>query len=240
MNEETHLSVEEIAAYQAGDLSETEEARVQDHLVGCPECTRMLLDLDALRLGADPADEAPEAEKEAFWRSLQPRLAPAPLPFPVKKETPDRSRRLRGFQLLAATLAAAVVGLAIQNAGLRQTVGDLSQPDLGAPVRNLSATASRDATEPAVVSLAPDDRFFTLVLSPADPRGFPDHEVVLEKDGAGEIWRGRGLRKNRYGTFSLILARRLTGPGDYTLRIAGIGGGAKRSIGEYHFRIETQ
>jgi hypothetical protein len=226
---ETHRSVEELAAYHAGELPETAEASVQDHLVGCRECTRMLLDLDALRRGTDPADEAPDDEKEAFWQALHPRLLS------------DRSsRRLRISQLLAATLAAAVVGLAIQNAGLRRTVRDLSQPDLGAPVRDLSATANRDAAAPAVVTLTPDDRFFTLVLSPADPRDFPDHEVVLEKAGGGEIWRGRGLRKNRYGTFSLILARRLTGDGDHALHVFGIAGEQKELVGVYHFRIEIQ
>lgn len=230
MNEtEIHLPVEELAAYHAGGLPEAAEARVQAHLLGCSECTRRLLDLDALRQGADPADEVPDAEKEAFWQALRPRLSSA-----------RSSRRLRISHLLAATLAAAVIGLTVQNASLRQTVGDLSQPDLGAPVRDLPATASRGTDAPSVVSLAPDDRFFTLVLSPADPRDFLDHEVVLEKAGGSEVWRGRGLRKNRYGTFSLILARRLTGTGDYLLRVFGIAGEQKELVGEYHFRIEIQ
>ena len=268
---DTHLSVEELAAYHAGTLAEDEEARVQDHLLECPECTRTLLDLDALRHGADPAEEASDAEKEAFWQALRPRLTeaeeessppgplshlpptprpgegkptaplPAPIPFPARREVSDRSpRRSRAFQLLAATLAAAVVGLAIQNASLRQTVGELSQPALGAPVRDLSATSTREASAPTVITLAPDDRFFTLVLSPADPRDFPDHEVVLEKAGDGEVWRGRGLRKNDVGTFSVVLSRRMTDDGDYTLRILGIEGEAKRIVGEYHFRIETK
>ena len=226
---ETHLPVEELAAYHAGGLPGIEEARVQAHLMGCPACTRMLLDLDVLRSGADPDDEAPDDEKARFWQTLQSRLRAL-----------RSSRRLKVAQLLAATLATAVLGLAVQNASLRQTVRDLSQPDLGPPVRDLSATAVRSADAPAVVSLAPDDRFFTLILSPADLRDFPDHEVVLEKAGAGEIWRGRGLHKNRYGTFSLILARRQTGPGDYTLRLLGISGEHRTSVGEYHFRIEIQ
>ena len=230
MNEtETHLPVEEIAAYHAGRLPEAAEARVQDHLVECRECTRMLLDLDALRSGADPADEASDAEKDSFWQILYPRLPPV-----------RSSRRFPVPQLLAAALAAAVVGLAIQNVSLRTTVHELSQPDLGAPVRDLSATATRDDAAPAVISLAPDDRFFTLVLSPVDARDFPDHEVVLEKAGDGEIWRGRGLRKNRYGTFSLILARRLTGKGAYVLRVFGIAGKQKDLIGKYLFRLETR
>lgn len=224
-----HLAVEELAAYHAGSLSEAAEARVQSHLVDCPECTRMLLDLDALRQGADPADEASDAEKAAFWRTLRPRLLP------------DRSsRRLRASQLLAATLAAAVVGLALQNASLRRVLEDLSQPDPGAPVRDLSATVPRGTAAPAVVSLAPDDRFFTLVLSPADSRDFLDHEVVLESAEDGEIWRGLGLKKNRYGTFSLTFPRRRTEDGDYTLRVFGIAGRARELVGEYRFRIETQ
>lgn len=222
-----HLAVEELAAYHAGSLPEAAEARVQDHLVDCPECTRVLLDLDALRHGADPADEASAAEKAAFWRTLRPRL-------------PDRSSlRLRASQLLAATLAAAVVGLALQNAALRRAIENLSQPDLGAPVRDLSATVPRGTAAPAVVSLAPDDQFFTLVLSPADSRNFLDHEVVLESAEDGEIWRGRGLKKNRYGTFSVTFPRRRTEDGDYTLRVFGIAGEARELVGEYHFRLEA-
>jgi len=240
---EIHLSVEELAAYHAGTLPGSEEARVQDHLMGCAECTRTLLDLDALRNGVDPADEAPKAEKDAFWESLRPQLAatpPAPLPFPTRRTAPDRpERRLRIFQLLAATLAAAVVGLALQNVALRRTVGDLSQPDLGAPVRDLSATSNREASTLPVVTLAPEGRFFTLILSPADPRGFQEYEVVLERAAGGEVWRGRGLHKNAVGTFSLTFARRLAGPGDYTLRLLGIEGARREPVGTFSFRVEA-
>jgi hypothetical protein len=228
--------MEELDAYHAGALPKTAEAGIQEHLVGCPECTRVLLDLDALRQGADPADEAPDAEKDAFWRRLRPRLVQA-APRLVSRRS---SLQLRAFQSLAAVLAVAVIGLGCQYASLRRIVEELSQPDLNAPVRDLSATATRGPAAPVVISLAPDDRFFTLVLSPADPRDFPDHEVVLARAGGGEVWRGRGLRKNRYDTFSLILARRLTGDGSYVLRVFGIGSPRKELVAEYHFRIETQ
>ncbi len=252
---ETHPSVDELAAYQAGALGAADEARLQDHLMDCADCTRALLDLDALRQGADPEEEAPEDEKDDFWESLRPRLLatggseeaekpavlPAPLPFVARQEPAERPPRpMRFLQLLAAVLTAAVVGLGLQNASLRRTVDDLSRPVVSAPVRDLSATATREAGAPAVITLAPHDHSFTLILSPADPRSFPDHELVLEAADGTEIWRGRGLRKNELGTFSVILTRRMVPAGDYTLRVFGVEGPAKQNLGEYHLRIETQ
>ena len=68
---EPHPEPETLAAYHAGELTEPEERRLQDHLVSCPECAALLLDLDGLSDPGFGAGALSPADQEALWRSLQ-------------------------------------------------------------------------------------------------------------------------------------------------------------------------
>jgi Putative zinc-finger len=43
---EEHPDPETLTAYQANELSEEEDGRIQDHLAVCRHCTELLLDLE--------------------------------------------------------------------------------------------------------------------------------------------------------------------------------------------------
>ncbi len=47
-----HPDLEDLVAYHAGELAAVEEKRLQDHLVWCPECARLVLDLDTFAISA--------------------------------------------------------------------------------------------------------------------------------------------------------------------------------------------
>lgn len=47
-----HPDLDEIVAYRAGGLGDEDAGRLQDHLVLCPECARLLLELDAFAADA--------------------------------------------------------------------------------------------------------------------------------------------------------------------------------------------
>src|SRR5437763_1557757 len=105
----SHPEPETLAAYHAGELTEPEERRLQDHLVGCPECSALLLDLDGLGRPEFGAGSLAPADQEALWRSLQPEIRkeeppPAPLAPVIAPVVPLRRRAAshRWLQALAA------------------------------------------------------------------------------------------------------------------------------------------
>src|SRR5262245_53308308 len=74
-----HPAPEQLFEYQEGLLREEEEAKVQDHLALCPDCTRMVLELAGTVEPEFPEVEGPLSEERmaALWPGLRQRL---PLP----------------------------------------------------------------------------------------------------------------------------------------------------------------
>ena len=231
-----------LAAYQAGELSAAEEDTLQEHLLGCRECTDLLLALDELHR-PEEGEPVPAGELEAVWEGLAEKLPPreaAPAPLPFSRPGPSRPAPSspRWLQALAASLAAGVIGLSLWTAQLRRTVDELSQPQLNAPVEDLFPSPVRGGPPPGVVEVAPGTRFFTLVLTPAGEGAFEDHEVEIARPDGSLVWRGTGLRPNRYGSFSLTLSRRLVGEGEYRLRLFGIKTGGREEVGTYRLKVQ--
>jgi hypothetical protein len=237
-----HPTADELAAYHAGELPPDREDRIQEHLLGCRECRDLLLALDELHR-PEEGEPVPAGELDAVWEGLRAKLprgeeTPVPLPF-----TPSRSSRPavsspRWLQALAASLALGVIGLSFWAASLHRTVDELSQPQLNAPVEDLFPSPVRGGPpSPGVVEIAPETRFFTLVLTPTQERGFREYEIEIVRGDGSVVWSGRGLRRNRYGSFSLTLSRRLTGEGEYRIRLFGIGGAEREGVGTYLLRV---
>ncbi len=238
-----HLTQDEIAAYHAGTLPPDEEARVQAHLVSCPECTDLLLGREAL---AGEGDPVPPREMEAAWQRMRAHLPqvntapapknpppPAPLPFPTVRRTAVP----RWFGALAASLLVAVVGLLLYAVSLRRTVNELSQPQVDAPIVDLFPEPLRDATDKReTLKLAPDVRVYFLVLNPTDSRTFPRYELEIARTGGAAVWRGK-LTRNNLGSFTLSLPRRLVGEGTYQLHLWGDGERGREVLGEYELSI---
>jgi anti-sigma factor RsiW len=78
MKDSTHVTTEELAAYEAGQMEGTEAERVRGHLAGCPDCAaragslqQFVQDLDKTwnqdRLRAMGAVHPSTAELEALW-----------------------------------------------------------------------------------------------------------------------------------------------------------------------------
>jgi Putative zinc-finger len=225
-----HATEDEIAAYHAGTLPPDEEARVQDHLLECSECTELLLGLDEFAQEND--EPAPPEEVRAAWEELRARLPssapdlPAPLPYPRRRAQPV------WLLALAATLAAAVVGLGVWNVSLRNQRDELSRPEVNPQIVELSPSPLRGGGAAGEPALKPEGRQVTLVLHSDDPRRFADYEVELTGADGTVIWKEKGLRRQELGYFSLILPRRLLESGD-RLRLWGIEGERREPLGEY-------
>jgi Putative zinc-finger len=236
---DSHPDPERLAAYHAGELPLAEAERLQDHLVACRECSGLLLDLDRL---ADPlfgAETIPEATKEDLWRRVLDgvrREEPPPAPVvPIRRPAPASLRR---FQALAAALLIATIGLSLWVASLRRTVGELSRPQVNAPVVDLYAGTVRGETSAALPSIPPDMEVFTVVLNPAGQRSHDEYRLEIASEGGAVVWSGAGLKPNSFGSLSLTLSRRLLKPGDYRFRLFGRTEGDEQRIEEYALRVE--
>jgi hypothetical protein len=233
-----HPAPEDLLAYRDGELPGSEQARVEDHVVACPHCLELLLDLGRLSdpgFGGEPNFTA--AGKAADWQAVQARLA---------AETAPRRRPARFLAsprpayALAATLLVAVVGLSLRTWQLQQSVEDLSRPQLNAPVVDLfpASPLRGEEGEGAVVELAPASRFFTLILSPKGSPDYPGYRLEILDSGGRAVWSADGLEKDRHGSFTLILARGFLDPGEYRLRLYGLGGDTAILIEELRMRID--
>jgi len=228
---DVHPGADELALYHAGELAPEDEERVRGHLLACAECAELLLDFAALRddPGFGKQRPAPAAELDAVWQAVRAQASPALLSAapPPRRERPRRSGprlsdRSRWVQALAAALLVGVVGLSVWVAALRQTVSELSRPQLNAPVQDLQPGPARGSGENrTALKLPADIRVFTLVLNPASPRDFPAYAVTIERADGGRVWSGAGLQKNDFGSFSLAVPRSLVPDGAYTIRLEG-------------------
>ncbi|HEY4562722.1 MAG TPA: zf-HC2 domain-containing protein [Thermoanaerobaculia bacterium] len=235
-----HPDTEVLAAYQARELPPAEEQRVQDHLALCRECALLLLDLEEL----DDPDfgreiEVPAGTGEALWSRLRQEIRAAPaaavVPFP--------RRRLAApppwMSALAAALLVAVIGLSVWVASLRRTVEGLSRPEVNAAVLDLvpGGVGQREGGSAPAAVVPSGSRLFTLILSPGRRGDFQDYAAEIARPGGAVTWRGRGLRPNAYGSFSLTLTRRAFAAGEHRLRLFGIRNGGREVLGEYAFQI---
>ncbi|HEX9734952.1 MAG TPA: zf-HC2 domain-containing protein [Thermoanaerobaculia bacterium] len=244
-----HPDVDAWIAYHEGELGTDEEQRLRRHLVKCPACVSLVLDLDAFTAGAEgpgAGEELSEFERAAAWRSLRAHLEREEGPrgaAPVA--APRRAAwRLAVPSALAATLAAGVLGLASWNAHrevarLQGVVAALSEPQVNVPIHDLypdTATRSGGGTRPAEVRAAP---YVTLVLNLEEPADFAAYEVEVV-DAAGHVaWTGRGLEMSEYGTFTLGLARDFLTPGEeYRVRLHGVDEDARKLLQDYAVRLE--
>jgi hypothetical protein len=232
----SHPEPETLAAYHAGELAEPEERRLQDHLVGCPECAALLLDLDGLSDPGFGAGSLAPADQEALWRSLQAEIRGEKPVAPTAPVAPLRRRAFSPSWLpaLAAALLASTIGLSLWVASLRRTVDELSRPQANALVLDLDAGTARGEGDPRPAWVIPRDvRLFTLILSPPVPRS-TGYRVAIERSGGGEV-RSLEVAPNEVGSLSLILSRRWIGPGDYRVRLLGPG---RETVAEYALRVE--
>ena len=246
-----HPTPDELVAYGAGELAAAKATRVEGHLVLCPHCLEMLLDLGRM---PDPdfgsEHRTTTAEKAAAWQALQPRLA--------AEAPPEAPRHRPGLRLpsprgglalflasprpawaLAASLLVAVVGLSLRTWHLERGIADLSHPQVNAPVVDLfpASPLRGEQGEGAVVELAPASRFFALILSPKGTPDYVGYRVEIVDSGGRVVWSGEGLEKDRHGSFTMILARRFLGPGEYRLRLYGLEGKTGQLIEEFRLRI---
>ncbi|HEX3555409.1 MAG TPA: zf-HC2 domain-containing protein [Thermoanaerobaculia bacterium] len=238
-----HPEPETLAAYHAGELTGEEEARLQDHLVACRECAALLLDLDGL---ADPgfgAGSLSPADQEALWGRIQGEMkkeeAPVAPVIPLRRPAAP-SRSPRWLQVAAAALLVITLGQWVWVASLRRAVHDLSRPQANTPVLDLDADAVRspESEEPYVVR--PEDRFFTLILTPSPERRYERYRVEIARADGRVAWSDDEALSPDH-PLSITVPRIALGSGSFQVRFFGLApgiAGGKELIKEHALRVE--
>ncbi|MBW8878357.1 MAG: zf-HC2 domain-containing protein [Acidobacteria bacterium] len=243
-----HPEPETLAAYHAGELTGQEEVRLQDHLVACRECAALLLDLDGLSDPGFGAGSLSPADQEALWGRIQAGIekeerppAPAPLAAVIPLRRPSlRAGSPRWLQVAAAALLVITLGQWVWVASLRRTVNELSQPQANPQVWDLDADAVRSQGSDEPFDVGPEDRFFTLILTPSPERRYERYRVEIARADGRVAWSYDGPLSSNH-SLSLTVPRIALGSGRFQVRFFGLdpgSAGGKELIKEHALRIK--
>ena len=222
-----HPSVEMLAAYHDDQLPRDTDEEIQEHLVDCPECPDLVLDLDRFTSpGAVEISQEnlPETFVDIAWRRLRSRLAVEARPGP-------RAVRWLLSPLVAWSLTVLLTPCAVR---LWLRVGDLAEqmrgleaPQLNPPSWRVEPASSLRGVEPAPPELAvpAGARQFLLVLPSADPSEHSEYRLEIRNDQGESLWEESGLHKGSGGDFVVTLSRHFLPAGAYLIRVTGIAGG---------------
>lgn len=225
----SHPEVDDWLAYHNGKLAEDAEERLRGHLVACPDCVSLLLDIEAFH-HSPAAQDVSELELASAWRE-----------FRRRNSTPAASRRWRWRRRLpwAASLVVGVLGAAgwfsehRTSTDLEAQLAALQQPQLNVPIYDLyHDTTVRSGGEQQRV-VVDGDSLVTLVLHlDAEPQ-HSDLEVEIGR-GATVVWRSRGLQAHPdFFTVKLALPQGFLEAGEHRVRLYGVDGDERILLEEF-------
>jgi hypothetical protein len=138
------------------------------------------------------------------------------------------------------------VGTAERNTPPRQNPeaqrADLRQPALNVPIYDLyslqSVRRSADPEQVNRIKIPSAASSLVLILNGESQSNDSDYAIEIANPTGKVIWRGRGLKRNGYGNFTLTLERTFLSRGTYRLKLYGQGGQPPHLVAEYVLQIE--
>lgn len=124
-------------------------------------------------------------------------------------------------------------------AELRRDVDELSRPQLNTPIIDLEpqgATRGESTANVKLIELPASANLFTLVLNVSGQPKASSYAAEITDQSRRVIWRGQGLRKSVYNTFTLSLSRRLLPAGRYHLTLYTLGA-QKEQVEDYALQV---
>lgn len=246
----THPTIEELAAYHAGELAPEAEARVREHMAVCHECTDLLLDLINFADLTPPAGQPDltDDEMDEDWQSLRARMGEAAKPgkggevVPIRPvvpgPVPSLGRTYSPWLAVAASILA-VLGFSFglyQNARagkLEERLNANGQPNVETTLVLQGGThrgGSEDA--PEVDARMSSGKGGTILLSPPD-EGPIKVEILRGQD---VLWsteiEGEPLE------IPIDIPGGFLEPGSYKVRVYGQDGGSRALDREYTFVVD--
>lgn len=229
-----HPSDEELVDYEAGELDPEDYRRVQDHLVACEPCARLVLELSHLEpRGLDGEDSISEHELAQSLRRMRTRLSAQPS-LRAASQPAKAGGIPHWYKAVAAGLSVAVLGLA---GWVGLLLSHRGGPEINAYVWNLNDTGTRGGFEESdLVEVPAGSNAVTLLLyaSKLGEQGAPEYDGFrIEIAGAGRTWSRDGLLVVGSGSFSLTLPKDDFPAGAYNVRILGTRQGQQEALATY-------
>lgn len=211
-----HPEPETLAAYHAGSLSPEKDLEIQQHLLLCPECPDLLLDLEDLFEPRHRGLDLSDSWVSAAWRDLQRKLVTN---GPSAKESLWR-RWMRLFAALpqpayamsTGLMFVLLVGCTFQISWLRQ---ELARPVGQVPEVVLYTTRSV-SQKPIPVKFSANVNRVRLSLNLTE-----DSQIQAEFLDDGELLWRIPVRTDEKGRAHIEISRRSLDPGEYDLRLTG-------------------
>lgn len=236
-------TVDDLVAYLDGDLDPDRAAEVRGHLVVSPDLSKDLVDLEAMLTAPKTPRADVDLETRAAWSEFSSRLDGVEGGGDAGPEDNLGRRPFRsGWWAVAASTTLAVVGfggVAVQhgelqtlrqeNLALRSPLPDARAVDL------LPRSGVRGGALTGPEPLLPGQPL-TLILNPVDIGGFAAFEADLVDSDAKILWTGP-LNPTAFGTLGLGLPGGFLPPGDYEIRLHGLGDGERTPLETFAFRI---
>lgn len=166
-----------------------------------------------------------------------PGVPEAPVPAPLG----ERSRRRYGpfghpYALAASILLA--VALAFTALQWRREAASGGEALVNLPVAWLTPS-ERVRGGPTTVSVPGGAEQVLLVLEVRDPAAYSAYRLRIQDRGSGEtVWSHDRLTKSGAVELAVVLPRRLLAPGEYRLRLEGLGDDGARTVAEYVLGVE--
>lgn len=221
----THPSLDELVAFQVGELEPGERERLLDHLAACSSCSLAVRETARHRAPEREGEpEAlPEAEIDAAWRVTRERTVARPTAG-VERFPPPRpaTRPPRWLPLAATFLVAMGLGFLL---GDRQASSPLVNPAL---VELLPASdgGTRGGEAPAVDPPQADGLHVLLAGRQTGGAGGSWTYRAVVRDARGRtVARVDGLRPDAAGRLSFVLRER-PAPGSYVVELHPSAAGA--------------
>ena len=115
-----------------------------------------------------------------------------------------------------------------------------TEPQVNLPILVLSSTRGSEPSSGSTneVTLPRSSGSFVITLTLEGERTYQDYLMTILDSRNQIIWKGRGIKPNRYNSVSVGFNSTLFRSGDYLLTVEGVGGDGSTSVlGKYSFRV---
>lgn len=258
-----------VERYHQGLLPPDEEARFEEHFVGCPQCTEQLELARGFQKGikAAVAEDVARAVVQAglfAWLARRGRLAQWGLALALllaaaglpalwlladsRGERLAWSQRLedqrRAGESLERRLAESERRLSQANQAAQAKPPEpprgLAGPLVNTPVFLLSALRGNEA-KIATIDLSRAGDALALAVDVGEDLRFDTYRATITRNGGGTVFQKSGLKPNALEAVMITFPSSFFAPGDYRLRVEGVrADGSVSEIGGYPFTISTK
>jgi hypothetical protein len=223
-------TVEEMLAYERGELPPQDEERVRALLVAYPELAQ------ALVMPFPDDDGEPELSTElidAQWSSLQRRLI-EPNVFPFRAPAAARRTGTPGLRALAAAAAIAAV---LSGGLLWRAEMKLGQPRMASDEQLLLPDGQRGPGEASPV-ISPQDDSYLLVAPLINQQSFADYRLELIDAATRRVlWTSMAMPRRSSDTFAILVPSSFLKPGRYQVVLYGVADGHDERMASYTLRV---